>query len=80
MPVHPSEKFFHTSYSGKPGLKEAKDEMSEVNTLAAALVIAPIAGVASAISRYLYYLAAAVLLAMVFDGVAGYLLLMFRKQ
>ncbi len=37
---------------GRPGLKKAKDEMSEANTLAAALVIAPIAGLVSAIGRY----------------------------
>ena len=37
---------------GRPGLKKVKDEMSEANTLAAALVIAPIAGLASAIGRY----------------------------
>jgi Fe-S-cluster-containing dehydrogenase component len=37
---------------GKPSLKKAKDEVSEANMLAAALVIAPIAGVASAFGRY----------------------------
>ena len=37
---------------GKPSLKKAKDEMSKANTLPAALVIAPIAGLASAIGRY----------------------------
>ena len=37
---------------GRPGLKKVSDEMSEANTLAAALVIAPIAGLASAIGRY----------------------------
>jgi Fe-S-cluster-containing dehydrogenase component len=37
---------------GKPSLKKVKDEMSEANTLAAALVIAPFAGLASAIGRY----------------------------
>jgi formate dehydrogenase iron-sulfur subunit len=37
---------------GRPSLKKAKDEMSEASTLAAALVIAPFAGVASAIGRY----------------------------
>jgi Fe-S-cluster-containing dehydrogenase component len=37
---------------GRPGLKKAEDEMSQANTLAAALVIAPIAGVASAVGRY----------------------------
>jgi hypothetical protein len=33
-------------------LKKAKDEMSEANALAAALVIGPIADVASASGRY----------------------------
>jgi Fe-S-cluster-containing dehydrogenase component len=37
---------------GRPSLKKVKDEMAEANALAAALVIAPIAGVASAIGRY----------------------------
>lgn len=37
---------------GKPGFKKAKDEMAQANTLAAALVIAPIAGIASALGRY----------------------------
>lgn len=37
---------------GMPHLKKAKDEMSEANSLAAALVIAPIAGIASAVGRY----------------------------
>ncbi len=41
-----------TAGEGKPHLKKAKDEMSAANSLAAALVIAPIAGVASAIGRY----------------------------
>jgi formate dehydrogenase iron-sulfur subunit len=37
---------------GNPHLKKVKDEMSEANAIAAALVIAPIAGVASAVGRY----------------------------
>ena len=37
---------------GRPSLKKVKDEMAEANALAAALVIAPIAGVASAVGRY----------------------------